>query len=358
VRAPILFLIGLAATALLIPVLARMAPKLGLLDHPGGRKDHDTAVPLVGGLAMGTVFLACFGIFREAGEVSLWFGAAVGIMLLCGALDDHRELGSVPKFGFQIVAAWLLAQFGGATLSHLGDLVSADRLDLGTASIPFTVFAVVGVMNAVNMADGIDGLAGGLSLVAVAWFGAAAWYVGAGTVLWVACLLAGQLIGFLVFNAPLPHRPRARVFMGDAGSYFLGLALAWLAIRLSMEERAAIAPITAVWILGIPLADAVALMLRRMLRGKSPFRPDSEHLHHLLQLCGLSKAGTAAVMLAISVAMGAAGLAAERADVPDFVMFYIYGALWIVYYIVTSIISGTARRATARSAHGSRLSAP
>jgi len=358
VRAPILFLIGLAATALLIPVLARVAPKLGLLDHPGGRKDHGAAVPLVGGLAMGAVFLACFGIFRVSGEVSLWFGAAVAIMLLCGALDDHQELGSMPKFSFQIVAAWLLAQFGGATLFHLGDLVSADQLDLGAAAIPFTVFAVVGVMNAVNMADGIDGLAGGLALVAVAWFGAAAWYVGAGSVLWVVCLLAGQLVGFLAFNAPLPRRPRARVFMGDAGSYFLGLVLAWLAIRLSMEERVAIAPITAVWILGIPLADAVALMLRRLLRGRSPFRPDSEHLHHLLQLCGLSRTATVAVMLSISVVMGAIGLAADRADVPDFVMFYIYGALWIVYYAVTSSISSAARRAADRSGHRSRLSAP
>ena len=357
-RAPLLFLIGLAATALLIPALARVAPKLGLLDHPGGRKDHGAAVPLVGGLAMGAVFLACFGIFREAGEVSLWFGAAVGIMLLCGTLDDHREIGSLPKFGFQIVAAWLLVQFGGATLSHLGDLVSAERLDLGAAAMPFTVFAVVGVMNAINMADGIDGLAGGLALVAVAWFGAAAWYVGAGSVFWVVCLLAGQLIAFLAFNAPLPHRPRARVFMGDAGSYFLGLVLAWLAIRLSMQERAAIAPIAAVWILGIPLADAVALMLRRVLRGRSPFRPDTEHLHHLLQLCGLSKAGAAVVMLAISIAMGAIGLAAERADVPDFVMFYIYGTLWIVYYIVTSSISRTARRTADRAGHRSRLSAP
>jgi len=358
VRAPILFLIGLAATALLIPALARMAPKLGLLDHPGGRKDHGIAVPLVGGLAMGAVFLACFGIFRVSGEVSLWFGAAAGIMLLCGALDDHRELGSLPKFGFQIVAAWLIAQFGGATLLHLGDLVSADRLDLGAAAIPFTVFAVVGVMNAVNMADGIDGLAGGLALVAVAWFGAAARYAGADSVFWVACLLAGQLIGFLAFNAPLPRRPRARVFMGDAGSYFLGLVLAWLAIRLSMEERAAIAPITAVWILGIPLADAVALMMRRLLRGRSPFRPDSEHLHHLLQLCGLSRTMTVAVMLSISIVMGAVGLAAERANVPDFAMFYIYGALWIVYYVATSSISGAARRAADRSGHGSRLSAP
>ena len=344
-RAPILFLIGLAATALLIPVLMRLAPRLGLLDLPGGRKAHEGAVPLVGGLAMGAVFLACFGIFRVSGEVSLWLGAAVAVMLLCGALDDHRELGSVPKFGFQILAAWLVAQFGGTQLAHLGELLSAERLSLGAAALPFTMFAIVGLMNAINMTDGRDGLAGGLALVAAVWFGAAAALAGAGPALWVACLLAGQLIAFLGFNARLPWRPRAMVFMGDAGSYFLGLVLAWLAIHLTMIGPTAIAPITAVWILGIPLADAVALLLRRVLRGKSPFRPDNQHLHHLLQAHGLGKVAVVALMLGISIAMGAIGVAAERADVPDFVMFYIYGVLWIVYYIATSAASAPARHA-------------
>lgn len=353
-RAPFPFLIGLTATALLIAALMRLASRLDLLDQPGGRKRHEGAVPLVGGLAMGAVFLACFGIFRVDGEVSLWFGAAVAIVLVCGVLDDYRELGSMAKFGFQILAAWVLAQFGGATLAHLGELLSAERLSLGAAAIPFTVFAIVGVMNAVNMVDGQDGLAGGLALVATVWFGVAAALAGDGPALWVACLLTGQLLAFLGFNAPLPGRPRALVFLGDAGSLFLGLVLAWLAIHLSMAPSAALSPITAVWILGIPLADTVALMLRRVLRGRSPFSPDVEHLHHLLQKRGLGKSAASALMVAASVLMGAAGLIAERADVPDFAMFYAYGVLWIVYYLATSAISSSALR----SLHRSGLSSP
>jgi UDP-GlcNAc:undecaprenyl-phosphate GlcNAc-1-phosphate transferase len=348
-RAPVLFLIGVAATALLIAALRRVAPRLGLLDLPGGRKRHEGAVPLVGGLAMGAVFLACFSIFRVSGEVSLWFGAAVAIVLVGGVLDDHRELGSMPKFAFQILAAWVLAQFGASTLAHLGDLLSAERLSLGAAAIPFTVFAIVGVMNAVNMADGLDGLAGGLSLVAAAWFAAAAALAGDAPALWVASLLAGQLIAFLCFNAPFPGRPRALAFLGDAGSLFLGLALAWLAIRLSMAPSPALSPITAVWILGIPLADTVALMLRRLLRGRSPFRPDTEHLHHLLLARGFGKPAVTALMLGASTAMGAIGLAAKHADVADFVMFYAYGALWIAYYLLTSAASGSARRDAQRT---------
>lgn len=357
-RAPILFLIGLAATALLTAALVRFAPQLGLLDYPGGRKSHQGAVPLVGGLAMGVVFLACFGIFRVSGGVSLWFGAAIVIVLICGVLDDHRDLGSMAKFGFQILAAWVLAQFGGATLAHLGDLLSAERLSLGVAALPFTVFAIVGVMNAVNLADGLDGLAGGLALVATAWFGVAAALSGDGPALWVACLLAGQLVAFLAFNAPLPGRGRALAFLGDAGSLFLGLVLAWLAIHLSMNQAAEFSPITAVWILGIPLADTVALILRRLLRGRSPFRPDTEHLHHLLVTRGLGRPAVTALMLGASAAMGAAGLAAESADVPDFMMFYIYGVLWIIYYLATSAASANARRTAQRAAHPNELSAP
>jgi UDP-GlcNAc:undecaprenyl-phosphate/decaprenyl-phosphate GlcNAc-1-phosphate transferase len=170
----------------------------------------------------------------------------------------------------------------------------------------------------------------------------------------VACLLAGQLLAFLGFNAPLRGRPRALVFLGDAGSLFLGLVLAWLAIRLSMEPSAALSPITAVWILGIPLADTVALMLRRLLRGRSPFSPDVEHLHHLLQKRGLGNSAASALMVASSVLMGAAGLIAERADVPDFAMFYAYGILWIAYYVATSAVSSS----TLRTVHHSGLSAP
>jgi len=346
-RAPFLFLIGLAATAALVPVLVRLAPRLGLIDRPGGRKEHEGEVPLVGGLAIGAVFLGCFGVFRVEGEVSLWLGVAALLVLAAGALDDHRELGSAAKFGFQIVAAWLLAQFGGVALAHLGELVSADRLWLGAAAVPFTVFAFVGVMNALNMADGLDGLAGGLALSATVWFGAAAALAGANAALWIASLLAGALVGFLAYNAPLPGRRRAHAFLGDAGSLFLGLVLAWLAARLAMSEQPALSPISAVWILGIPLADTVAIMLRRALRGRSPFSPDREHLHHLLLARGLSRPAVAWLMTAASIAMGAAGLAAERMGVPDYVLFYAYGVLWIVYYVLTSVAAAGMRRGSA-----------
>jgi UDP-GlcNAc:undecaprenyl-phosphate GlcNAc-1-phosphate transferase len=265
-------------------------------------------------------------------------------VMIAGFIDDRYALGATPKFAFETVAAWLLAKYGGAMLVDLGELVGPQRLALGAIALPFTVFAVVGVMNAVNMSDGMDGCAAGLTIMATVWFTLAAAIAGRTVELEVASALLGLLLAFLLFNAHLPHRPSALVFMGDAGSYFIGLVLAWLAIRLAMGETPAFAPMTAVWILGIPLADAVVLLVRRPLRGRNPFRADNEHLHDLLRARGYSYGQIFSLLLAASFAMGAAGFGAERAGVPSYVMFYLYGVLWIAYYAYTSTFFSRRRR--------------
>ena len=109
-----------------------------------------------------------------------------------------------------------------------------------------------------------------------------------------------------------------------------------MAIMLAMGDRPALSPMTAVWILGVPLADTVVLLVRRMLRGRNPFRPDREHLHHLLLARGLSHGAVSAIVIGISALMALAGIVACRAEVPEFVMFYVYGALWLVYYVTAS----------------------
>jgi len=260
-------------------------------------------------------------------------------MAVGGLFDDRHELGPVSKFGVQIVAALVLAQAGGALLLDLGELVRPGLLMLGALALPFTVFAIVGVMNAINMTDGIDGLAGGLSLVAALAFAWCAADAGKTGPLWVALLLAGALAGFLLYNLRWTPSRKASVFMGDSGSYAVGLVLAWIAITLAMGDKPALAPMTAVWILGIPLADTVVLMLRRILRGRWPFGADTGHLHHLLMRRGLSQARVTWLLLSVAGLMAVAGIAAYRYAIPDYVLFYSYGALWIVLYVSTSFAS-------------------
>jgi UDP-GlcNAc:undecaprenyl-phosphate GlcNAc-1-phosphate transferase len=325
------FLLALAITAAAIPVLSRAARGWGLLAHPGARKTHERPVPMVGGLAMGAAFLAAYALTGLAVTLSALLAAAVVITLIGGVLDDRHELRSLPKFGFQIAAAALLVLGHDVLLTHLGNLMRPEIFTLGRWAIPLTVFALVGVMNAFNMADGLDGLAGGLALTACINFGAAASLAGHAPEFAVVCIAIGATIGFLYFNARSPWRAQAAVFMGDTGSLLLGLLLGWLAVRLAMAGRPALAPITAVWILALPIGDTVSLLVRRGLHGRNPFHADRQHLHHILLALGLSSGQAVAAMASVSLALGALALAAESAGVPQYAMFYVYMTGLVAY---------------------------
>ncbi len=327
-------------TALAIPALVRFAPTLGLVDVASGRKIHDGEVPLIGGIAMGLVFLCMYlGVaLAEATQVRFGLGMGIAIVLIGGVLDDLHELRSLAKFGFQIAAALALVYVDGTVLLHLGQLLSERTFTLGAWSVPLTVFAVVGVMNALNMADGIDGLAGALALLAFVAFGLLALLAGEVAVVVVCCLGAGVASGFLCFNLRTPARSSAAVFMGDTGSHFLGLLLAWCAIRLHNAEPPAFNAVTAGWILGVILGDTLCVMIRRAVRGKSPFSGDREHLHHLLLAAGLTISQTVGVIALLSVAAGAIALSAEQQGWPAYLMFYLYLALLGAYCVVTESI--------------------
>ncbi|MGE0873774.1 MAG: MraY family glycosyltransferase [Burkholderiales bacterium] len=327
------FLIAFALAAALVPLLARAAPRLGLLDHPSAaRKQHTRPVPLVGGIAMGAAILAAYHASSLGQHLETNLGVALAITLVGGVLDDRREQGSGMKFAFQIAAAAVVATTTDALLTHLGFLMSTQLFTLGRWSVALTIFAIVGVMNALNMADGVDGLAGCLALSALMLFGLAASLAGDTFIFALIAIGIGALAGFLAWNAPLPGRRHAAVFMGDTGSMLLGLMLAWFAIRLAMtpvpalEPRAALSPIAAVWILGVPIADTVTIMTRRVLRGASPFVGDREHVHHILLASGLSERQVLALLFVVSLALGFAGLAAGWLGIPDYALFYAYMA--------------------------------
>jgi UDP-GlcNAc:undecaprenyl-phosphate GlcNAc-1-phosphate transferase len=312
---------------------------------------HTGAVPLVGGLAMGLAFLLLYGVGRPLAEPSHFFGVAAAIMLTLvgGTLDDRHGLRASLKFAFQITAALLIALWGGALLTHFGELVGPAPLSLGRWSLAITVVCIVGLMNAINMTDGLDGLAGTQMLAACLGFGYAAVSAGDTETFTVVCLVTGAVAAFLVHNARVPGGASARVYMGDAGSLMLGLLAAWLAIRLAMSQRPGLAPITAVWIVALPLADMGTVMVRRLLRGKSPFIGDREHLHHLLLDFGMSPQRTTAVLFAASIALGAVGIAAERAGIPQYAMFAVYLAYLSAHGVGAELASRRLRLGRAQS---------
>ena len=186
-------------------------------------------------------------------------------------------------------------------------------------------------MNAMNMIDGADGLAGGITLGALFWFGLAAALAGLQAHASLIALFGAAVAAYLLLNVWPPLARTYKVFLGDAGSLLIGLLLAWIAIELAMAPFPAIKPVTAVWILAVPICDSVSVMVRRMLKRRSPFRPDREHFHHLLQAVGYSSGQAVALMVAISFAFGGVALLAERAGVPEYGMFYWSMVIFVSY---------------------------
>jgi len=315
-----------------------MAIRIGLVDEPGGRKPHQGSVPLVGGVAMFCGFALAAATLDIGLTAYRSFFAAAAILVVVGILDDMLELSSRARFGAQILAAALMAYWGGVVLHDLGALgPGGNAVVLPSWEIVLTIFATVGVINALNMSDGVDGLAGGLSLIALLAMAYLADSAGLASERTLLLLLVVVVAGFLAFNFRLPWRRRARVFMGDAGSMFLGFAITWFAIALSQGEHRAMPPVAALWLLMIPLFDTVWLIVWRFAQGRSPTSSDAGHLHHVLQMTGMGAATSVWLMLAIAAAGAVAGLTALGRGVAESTMFYIFLALFATYCIFMAV---------------------
>lgn len=329
-------LTAIIATAVLIHLLSPLARRIGLVDAPRGHKTHEGEVPLVGGLAMfcGFLFAVLIPQIPLTELRPLFAGSA--LLVIVGVLDDFHELAPNSRFVAQIGAGLLMVLWGGIALEDLGQLIGPEITTLGTWGIPFTIFSVVGVVNALNMLDGMDGLAGGLSLIVFSLLALTAFQSGDTANAIVLFLLAAVVFAFLLFNLRLPRRTKALVFMGDAGSMFLGFAMAWFLIDLSQPqvrtEVAVITPVTALWILALPLMDTVRIMLRRILGGRSPLVADREHLHHLLGRLGLGVTGCVTLILTLTALLAVTGLWAQSRGIPEHQMFAAFLALFAIYF--------------------------
>ncbi len=336
--------VAFVVTAVAIWLLRDRAPKLGLVQEPDAHRRHESATPIVGGL----------GMFAGS-AIGWWFIAngasmapltlAAGAALLLGLADDLRPLSHYTRFAGQIVAAGLMVFAGNVVLLDMGALVSENLLSLDGWSAPVTIFAAVGLMNAVNMSDGMDGLAGSLCLLALACIGSVATFGGDGSAVAFLGPVAGALIAFLAFNLRLGRRRPARVFMGDAGSVFLGLLMAWMFVHASQGEARVITPVTALWLFALPLYDAVGSLIRRPAKGRSPFRADLSHYHHTLRAYGLSVNQVLGVSLLTASGCAGFGLYAWYTEIPERYMFFAFLAGFAAYLVGMEYLARGARGA-------------
>lgn len=331
-------LLSFVLSCVLVPVCAYLAPRFSLMDVAHGRKQHSMATPVVGGVAVIVVF-AVVAIVAElvvTKHPTFWIGTFV--LLLVGVLDDIYEFGSRRKFIFQIAVAILMTAWGGVALAHLGDLFGAGAVWLGSWAIPFTVFGVVGIVNAINMIDGIDGLSGLLSLNTLLALLVVMLLGDRYSDALLLALLVGSVAGFLVYNLRSPWRVRASVFMGDAGTLALGFVIAWYIVEVTKDASPLMPPPLAPWLLAVPLWDAAIVMTRRLVHGKSPFRGDRTHLHHLLLELGMTQGLVAVVIAMMAVIITMIGLfGLYRTSLGDAQIFQLFLLLFFVYAICVEL---------------------
>lgn len=274
------FALAFFLCAFLVPIAIRYAPALGLVDQPDGeRKVHSLPIPRVGGIAMAVAFFVPVTIWLH--DVSALFGLLIGavIIVIFGLLDDRHDLSYKWKFFGQFIAVAVFLA---------GNVTINNPPFFGVVDIPvwliysLLVLFILGVTNAVNLSDGLDGLAAGSSLLSLGFMAILAYSAAEYSYAIIAVSAMGALTGFLRFNT----HP-ATVFMGDTGSQFLGYMAACLVIMVTQSPALPVSPVLALLVVGLPVLDTLMVMVLRIKTGHSPFHPDQRHIHHQLLKAGL-----------------------------------------------------------------------
>ena len=336
-RALTLGAVSFLVTAALVLIMIQLAPRLGLIDQPDKRKIHAKPTPSIGGLS---IALACLPIamFAFPTDRPLLALVAASVLLIAeGIIDDIYDLRWKIRLCVHAAAALILVYFGGVQVTYIGRAFGIwDYHQLGSLAMPFTVLATTGLINALNMIDGIDGLAGTLTIATFAMLGCAGLYVGNAEVVTLMVMLIGGVGGFLIFNIRSPLNRRARTFLGNAGSEFLGLIIAWTCFRLTQTTYHPVAPVLAPFLFAVPVIDCLVLMVRRMAARRSPFSADRNHLHHLLSDAGFSITGVIAVIVSVSLIIGLLASIAVLNHVLEPVLMGVFIALLIGHYALTA----------------------
>jgi len=327
-------LMGISAlmlTMLLMPVVMKLAQAANVVDLPDERKLHTDEVPRLGGFAIAVAFAVSCLLFLQIDTLFIAFLTGLLIITLTGLADDIWHIRPALKFSGEIAAALMFILYGGTELKGFGDLIGIGPLGTGIFAVPVTVFCMIGVMNALNLSDGLDGLAGGVSAIACVFLVYFSLQAGHWFNMALSVSLFGCLIGFLYFNS-YP----AKIFMGDTGSLVLGYILSSICVlSQKLEGGVPIAPVSMALILALPIADALWVMTSRMLRGKSPFLPDNTHLHHKLMALNIPHSGVVAVLYACMFVCGL--LAVFMQSMLEWIQFAIGTAFIIALYVSVAL---------------------
>ena len=327
-------IISILASFAINMILRNIAKSNNLLvDLPDkSRKFHKRATPLTGGLAIlisalitGEVYVTFNGLSGFIPNFTYYLIiSSIGLVLIF-LLDDLKGIKASVRILFQAALALFMIITTDVYIANLGNIFGFGDLYLGAFGIPFTVFCVVGIMNAFNMIDGINGLCAGCAMTALLFIGFSSGLIYDSMLV----LLIGAMIGFLIFNLRIVGKKRA-VFLGDHGSNMIGFWVAWSAIYASQTEIYKIDPMTMVWFVAIPLLDCIGLIVSRRSRGISWTTPGRDHIHHKL-MNRFSPEGTLAVIILISISLSSFALIIEKIG-SSYSSFALFSLFAVVYY--------------------------
>ena len=318
-------------TFLAIKALKPIADKVGLLDTPNYRKHHQGAVPLIGGVAIFIGVAITSLIFMTLSyQQKVLLGSSLIIVLL-GVFDDLRDISVRFRLFIQASCTIFMCLSLNVTLSYLGNMFGFSELNIGVIGYLVAVIAVIGGINAYNMMDGIDGLAGSMALISL--IALIILFASKGAIEYMhwTMVFAVAIIPYLFANLKLGWF-KQKIFMGDAGSMLLGFVIVWLLILGTQQETKYFRTVTALWIIAIPLMDMAAIMIRRIRKGNSPFKPDRNHLHHIFLRAGLNARQALAVIVAAAVLLTSIGIAGEFWQIPEWIMLVGFLSLFAGYY--------------------------
>lgn len=321
-------------------VFRKVAQRIGLVDKPSERKHHTGQIPLVGGVSVFVTMILVLWFIPTLLIEPVLYAICAFILVVIGVIDDRYDISFKLRLVLQALISLLMIVLGERSLHNLGYLMGSQAIHLPEpVSILLTIFAVIGAINAFNMVDGIDGLLGGLASVTFGGLGILFYLHGMHSFATFCVLLVAAMLPYIMLNLGFPFGRRFKVFMGDAGSIFIGFTVIWLLIVASQGERAtAIRPVTALWLIALPLMDMVCIMIRRIRKGQSPFKPDREHLHHICQRVGLSSHMSLLVICAAAGVMAAIGIWSELVKVNENIMFFAFLVTFALYFIVMNNI--------------------
>jgi len=303
-RSIIAFLIALLVSFAATPLMIRLAKHMGAIDVPkDGRRVHKVPTPRLGGLAIFLGFLAGLLYLYEIDSrmVGVLTGAAIIVTL--GFFDDIKPLPAKFKFLVQIIAAVIVIR-SGVRIDHVSNPLhfmfpDNEYIIFGNWSYPLTLLWIVGVTNAINLVDGLDGLAAGISIISAVTLFVAAQTTGQPFAAFLASILAASTLGFLPYN----FNP-AKIFMGDTGALFLGYMLSVISVMGVLKGAAALSILVPIFAIGLPIYDTLFAMIRRASNGKSMMEADKGHLHHKLLDAGMSQRQAVITLYSISAVLG------------------------------------------------------